>query len=293
MLDAGLAQAYHYGTFSARYGNLYTTRQLLQLFERAYGRYAPADEAWPAGGGRWIDPYRPQIQPEGFLSRREFDVDRARHLAAVRRMFEELDVFVFTLGLTEAWCARSDGAVYPVCPGVSGGEFDPERHVFHNFSTAEVGADMLAFIDALRVVNPEARVILTVSPVPLIATAEERHVLVATSYSKSVLRVACEEVCRARSGVAYFPSYEIITGGYTRGAYFAADLRSVTEAGVEHVMRLFLRHCTSGGPLSAQHRAELPAASHSPAAPDRHLAENARLTAVNCDEEALDRRAPD
>ena len=61
--------------------------------------------------------------------------------------------------------------------------------------------------------------ILTVSPVPLVATAAGKHVLVATTYSKSVLRVACEEVCQKAADVMYFPSYEIITGNYNRGSY--------------------------------------------------------------------------
>ena len=87
--------------------------------------------------------------------------------------------------------------------------------------------------------------ILTVSPVPLTATAEDRGVLVSTTLSKSVLRVAAEEISRERDYVAYFPSYEIVTGNYTRGAYFGEDLRSITEAGVAHVMRLFMKHYTS------------------------------------------------
>ena len=32
--------------------------------------------------------------------------------------FRDLDVFVFTLGLTEAWVAKADGAVFPLAPGV-------------------------------------------------------------------------------------------------------------------------------------------------------------------------------
>jgi GSCFA family len=280
MLSAELAQQFNYGTFSARYGNLYTTRQLLQLFQRAYGQFSPADHAWVEADGSWVDPYRPQIQPGGFLSQREFEVDRERHLAAVRRLFAELDVFVFTLGLTETWCACKDGAVYPVCPGVSGGRFDPEQHEFQNFGTAEVTADMLAFIDALRGINPGARVILTVSPVPLMATAEPEHVLVSTTYSKAVLRVACEQICAARPDVAYFPSYEIVTGAYTRGAYFADDLRSVTEAGVAHVMRLFTKHATAG--------AGNPPAAAPAALRDAHVVQAARLVELNCDEAALD-----
>ena len=40
----------------------------------------------------------------------EVRLARADHLAAVRSMFEQLEVFLFTLGLTEAWCAAEDGA---------------------------------------------------------------------------------------------------------------------------------------------------------------------------------------
>ena len=84
--------------------------------------------------------------------------------------------------------------------------------------------------------------ILTVSPVPLIATYEKRHVLVSTTYSKSVLRAAAEVATRQFSNCHYFPAYEIITGNYNRGRYFEDDLRSVTAEGVDHVMKLFIKH---------------------------------------------------
>jgi hypothetical protein len=137
---------------------------------------------------------------------------------------------VFTLGLTEAWAHRADGAVYPLCPGTVAGAFDPEHHRFINFGVTEVLGDMRAAFDFIRNRNARIRFLVTVSPVPLVATAENRHVLVPTSYSKSVLRTVCGELEAAHEDVAYFPSYEIITGSYTRGAYFGADLREVTEA---------------------------------------------------------------
>lgn len=242
----GINERFGYGVFSARYGNLYTAAQLLQTAQRAFGRLSPVEDVWELGGGRFADPFRPVIQPDGFSSREELLADREQHLASVRNMFETLDVFVFTLGLTEAWRCRADGVVLPVCPGVSGGEFNDDKFEFVNFGFTEIMRDMNAFLEILREVNPGARVILTVSPVPLIATAADRHVLVSTTYSKSVLRVVCEELTTQHNHVAYFPSYEIITGSFNRGRYFAEDLRSVTEEGVQHVMRLFLRHATDG-----------------------------------------------
>ena len=282
-----LVNDYNYGVFSARYGNVYTSRQLVQLLERAYGLFEPKEVYWQRADGRCIDPFRPQIQPNGFASLAEFHADRAQHFAAVRQAVEQLDVFVFTLGLTETWVAKSDGAAFPLCPGVAGGVYDDALYAFLNLGVWDVVQDLRRALSFIRARNPKAKVILTVSPVPLVATAEDRSVLVSTTYSKSVLRVAAEEVARDRDYVAYFPSYEIITGNHTRGAYFGADLRSVTEAGVEHVMRLFLKHY--GGAETGD--AVAPSADTTAAMAERvasHTRDMEEIARVVCEEEALD-----
>lgn len=280
-----------YGMYSARYGNVYTVRQLVQLFDRAHGDFAPKDRAWSRPDGRFVDPFRPQIEPAGFASPAQVEAATRSHLADVKRLFTSLDVFVFTLGLTEAWRRREDGAVFPLAPGVVAGTFDPEEHEFVNFSADEVLADLHAFIRRLRGVNPSARVILTVSPVPLIATYEGRHVLVSTAHSKAVLRAAAGEVAARVSRVDYFPSYEIITSAASRGGYFEPDLRSVTDEGVAHVMRVFLRHYASVGSaaqatLPVQKVVEGVKVSPALAAIER---EQRELDAIVCDEEAIDR----
>ena len=282
------AEEQNYGLFTARYGNLYTTRQLLQLFKRVFGTFTPVEDIWTKGDV-FVDPFRPQISPEGFATQEEYWADRKKHFAAVRQAFETTSVFVFTLGLTETWASRADGSVYPLCPGVAGGTFDESKYEFLNLGVSEVVADMVEFIDLLRAVNPAVRLITTVSPVPLIATALDRHVLVSTTYSKSVLRVACEEIATARPGVVYFPSYEIITGNHTRGAYFESDLRSVTEAGVNHVMRLFLQHFANSQVGGERPRVDEPNRRRVDRRGGEHLREMTQLMRVLCDEEALER----
>lgn len=285
MISAENAALYNYGTFTARYGNIYVARQLLQLFKRAYGQFTPSEDVWTTADGSLIDPFRPQIQPGGFATRAEYDLDRAQHFAAVRRGFEELDVFVFTLGLTEGWVSRDDGAVFPLCPGTAGGDFDPDHHAFHNFTVAEIVADLTEFITLLRGVNPGARVILTVSPVPLIASASGEHVLSATTYSKSVLRVVCSMLEETLPDLMYFPSYEVILGPHACGAYLAGDLRSVREEGVAHVMRLFFRKLAGVElPLG-------PDTAPAPSQPDVATQEMEKLVKVVCDEEILDAQA--
>jgi len=273
LLSADLAEAFGYGIYSARYGNVYTSRQLLQLWRRATGAFVPKDDVWKDEAG-WFDPFRPTIQPGGFSSLREYDEDRRQHFAAVRRAFSEMDVFIFTLGLTECWGRREDGAVYPLCPGVAAGRFDAERHVLFNFTVEEVVADLRAFIEEIREINPRLKVILTVSPVSLAATASKQHVLMATTYSKAVLRVAAEQVSRLPD-VYYFPAYEIVS--IAGREYLADDRRSILEDGVRHVMSLFFRHVVDQA-------VERPAA----VIHDDFLQQGRALVDTLCDEQRLD-----
>lgn len=272
-MSAEAAQARQYGLFSARYGNVYTVRQALQLFDRAYGRFRPRARAWPRGDG-FVDPFRPQVEPEGFRSEAEVLQSRDAHLACVRTMFETSAWLVFTLGLTEAWRDREDGAVFPLAPGVAGGRYDATQTEFVNFDIDAVRSDLAALIERVRVVNPACRWVLTVSPVPLAATFEPRHVWVSTVASKAVLRVAADEAQRRFDHVHYFPSYEVITSPAAGNRYYADDLRQVTDIGVQHVMRLFSQHCLQ--PTGGHRTRTPPAALHLPGAGD-----------VVCDEEAI------
>ncbi len=284
IISEEIRTAHNYGTFSARYGNIYTARQLRQLIERVEGRFVPAEEAWVDADGTVRDPFRPAVQPGNFVSVGEMETDRRMHLKAVKHMFETLDVFVFTLGLTECWRSRDDGAVFPLCPGVEGGTFDPDRYEFYNQPVGDVISDMEQAIAYVGHVNPNAQVVLTVSPVPLMATAAaEEHVLSATTYSKSVLRVAAQALTEAHGNVHYFPSFEVITGAFNRGRYYAEDLRNVTEEGVSHVMRLFLKHATNA--ISAE--APGPESVESSCTDFERTA--ARFVEVECEEAALDR----
>lgn len=273
LLPAPVATAFNYGVYSARYGNIYTSRQLLQLWRRAIGVFSPSDDRWDQDGA-CFDPFRPGIQPDGFSSPQEYALDRRQHLAAVRRAFTEMDVFVFTLGLTECWASREDGAVYPLCPGVVAGRFDAERHVFLNLTVDQVVADLSSFVNEVREINPRMRMILTVSPVPLAATAETRHVLAASTYSKAVLRVAAEQLT-SLPDVYYFPAYEIVSAG--GNDYLAPDRRSVLECGVARVMTLFFQHFFGEA-----------AASHEPAMADDFIQRRQLLIDTLCDEQRLD-----
>lgn len=262
-----VAEAYGYRLFSVRTGNIYTVRFLREFLEDcAEGRVDP-QLVWRRGA-RFVDALRPQVEPEGLDSVAEVLLHRDYHLERSARMLAALEVLVFTPGLTEAWLDRRTGRVLPLCPGIAGGRFDPERHVLVEFTVAEVLDDLRAIRTLLQRFRPGMRMILTVSPVPLTATASGRHVLEATVGAKSVLRAAVGQFVAEVAGVDYFPSYELVTHPATGGPWFAPNLRSVSAEGVARVMQVFL----------AAHGLAQPATTAAPAGKeDPALSEDAQV----------------
>lgn len=238
--DAETASRFGYGLFSGRYANIYTTRQLAQLLDEANGDFVPALPVWEKSG-RYFDAQRPGVEPDGLDSPEDVMELRAHHLERVRSIFAEADVFVFTFGLTEAFIHRETGTVYPTAPGTIAGQFDPDVFEFRNFTYPEILADFLKVRSRLKAINPKMRFVVTVSPVPLTATASGEHVEVATTYSKAVLRAVAGHLYHTLDDLDYFPSYEIITSQKAGGAFYETNLRSVSSVGVQTAMSVFMR----------------------------------------------------
>ncbi|MGR3712633.1 MAG: GSCFA domain-containing protein [Shimia sp.] len=247
-MSTEMAKKYGFGIYTCRYGNIYTAAQMVQLAREAFGIAIPEDRVWERNG-RFYDSQRPNVEPRGFDSPEKVLIARENHLAYVRQMLLEMDVFVFTFGLTETWAHKESGTVFPTAPGTIAGDFDPEAYEFQNHRHGRVLSD---FVKLKRLLRRERdnpfRTIVTVSPVPLTATASGQHVLAASTYSKSVLRSVAGELFETYKDLDYFPSYELITAPATRGMFFAPNMRSVTDTGVNTAMSGFLaQHDPDGG----------------------------------------------
>jgi hypothetical protein len=287
------ARALNYGIFSFRTGNVYTTALLRQWVAWADGEDVP-DEVWE-NKGRFYDPFRPVVEPNGFGSAEEMRASRRGTVDAIRRAITQASVFVFTLGLTESWLNTSSGVHYPMCPGTTAGIFDASAHAFSNLAYPAVRENLERAITAMRRLNPNLKFLLTVSPVPLTATATDKNVLVATTYSKSTLRAVAGDVAAAHDFVDYFPSYEIITAPPYRGIFFEPNMRSVAPEGVAFVMRNFFE-CLGEKPHAQE-------ADESTAKAARRARKRARRLAVGnkrsrqdddvaCEDELLDAFGP-
>ena len=148
----------------------------------------------------------------------------------------ETPTHLITLGLNECWEFVADGSASSRKPK-SPAHFALFRH--RVLDVAENVANLQTFLDILRAHNPEIELIVSVSPVPFMATGlgARSHVVVANAHSKAVLRVAAEEFVNANKGVYYFPSYEMVMHGIHDP--WQADQRHVAPEAVARIMQLF------------------------------------------------------
>jgi hypothetical protein len=285
-LSAESARKFNYGIFTARTGNIYTPSLLRQWLAWAMETEPVSDEVWECDG-RFFDPFRPNIEPDGFESREEVLQSRSMTLAALRTAVTRSRVLIFTLGLTESWFHAETGVEYPMCPGTVAGVYEAEKHRFVNQDYGQVRTALLAAIHAMRARNPGLKILLTVSPVPLTATLSGNHVLVATMESKSILRAVAGSLKSQFRFVDYFPSYEIINAPPFRGTFFEPNQRNVTPAGVAHVMNQFFTDLGRAAEVPVANVENTPrvrAQSHSDAMPSQ-------ADAV-CEEELLEAFGP-
>lgn len=240
MMPPAVAEARGYGVFAARTGNVYTARQMRELLEdAATGRVDPR-LVWRRGA-RFVDALRPRIEPLGMGSEAEVLALRAWHLERLARTLRQAETLVLTLGLTEFWEDAEAGRALPLCPGVAGGTFDPSRHLWRQARSAEVLEELRTIRRLLERFRPGMRMLLTVSPVPLAATASADHVLLATTRAKAVLRAAVAEFVEDTPEADYFPALELATHpACATGRWWEPDWRGVTAEGVGRIMGVFL-----------------------------------------------------
>lgn len=192
------------------------------------------------------------LGPESFvdaqlgMGRLDFPVERVmafRHLYLdAMRAVAEADVVIVTLGYVECWFDRKLGLYLNVTPPGQAIKAEPERFEFRVLSYG----DVLAGLEALHALllrhrTKPLRLLVTVSPVPLLATFRDVDVLVANAYSKAVQRAAIEEFVTGREGVDYFPSYEFVTLSNPEVAFGRQDYRHVSQDVINRIMDTVLR----------------------------------------------------
>jgi hypothetical protein len=170
-----------------------------------------------------------------YADRAEAEVDVRRHIVASREAIEKCELFILTVGQNEVW------------KDIESGRFFARRPPSTLLDTANIELEQLSleknldllrlFYRRFRTINRDAKLVVTLSPVPSTATFFDANVVVRSSLNKAIIRVAIDGFLREHPEVSYFPSYEIVQTW--RGNAFEPDNRHVRPNVVDAIMKSF------------------------------------------------------
>jgi GSCFA family protein len=194
---------------------------VVQQFRWAFNEFTP-------GAKLWFD-----------KDKRHFDATEERR-EKVRRALEDGEVFVITLGLSEIWFDQI--ANEPMWRTIPLQFYEPERHLCRPASVSETVAAFSQLDELIDRYMTGKQFILTLSPIPLIATFRDQSAITANQASKATLRAALDEFLREgvvakKSRYHYFPSYEIVLNMFD--SPFSPDNRHVDPKVSNAVLSIF------------------------------------------------------
>lgn len=217
--------------------NKFTTHSMLQ--ELRWLREPPVDPAalFIAYESGWLDLQMAPGVPPATLERA---LERRAYLSSdYFARIVKADVVILTLGLNEVWRDAANDVWWNAPPRFPSVRRQPDRYELHITDVAENLAALNEFHAILSDLNPGARLIVTVSPVPMHATFSGDDILVANTRSKCTLRAAAETFCRTHQNVAYFPSFEMVTLA-NHGLTYAPDRLHVLDDAVSRIIAAFI-----------------------------------------------------
>jgi hypothetical protein len=157
-----------------------------------------------------------------------------------RDVFLSTEFFIITLGLSEVWYdAQTGGTFWRAVPEES---FDPKRHKFRVMPFEETKRDIAEIHRLIRSHVPDAKLLFTVSPIPLAATFRPIGCLTANSASKAIVRAALDEFLREHESeingtLFYFPSMELVMQCFLDPWHL--DARHPESYVIETIMKIF------------------------------------------------------
>jgi len=141
-------------------------------------------------------------------------------------VIKKSDVFILTLGVAAAFFDRATGDFVLPRPTALNSRVLAEKYLFRTASVQENVDNVLYLINFVRNICPQIRIIVTVSPVPLLASFEYESAVQADCLSKSTMRLVAHEVVN-HSGIPnilYWPSFEVFRWAASNASnYYAAD----------------------------------------------------------------------
>tara|TARA_R110001592_G_scaffold356032_1_gene657294 strand:+ start:2016 stop:2927 length:912 start_codon:yes stop_codon:yes gene_type:complete len=231
----------NYNTQQPAWGMVYNPKNIKLIIKGAleYQDFNPKERFWDFGDGDIRTPYvkSSELSPYYLGSNIEkAKINEKKLYNHFKQVLTNIEVLIITLGQTEYWASEKDYPFYAAPWGnVEGGNIN---HKTYNLTQQEVKNELEETISILKKHNPNLKILISVSPVPLVAsTLENYSAYIAAGWAKSSLHSATLEVVDNNEDVYYMPSYEIVAS--KPETTFKPDGRHVLRSTVNNIMDTF------------------------------------------------------
>lgn len=218
--------------------NKFTTYSMLNELEWVLNEPELDDACFEQVNGLWRDlqlaPTIPGVSRDRAYARRRY---------LTRDYFSRIasaSVVVLTLGLNEVWYDHASQRYLNAAPSFFAARREPDRFEVQITDVAGNLVQLEQIRSLLERLNPAAKIIVTVSPVPLSETFSGKDVVVANLFSKSALRVTAQLFAARHDNIDYFPSYDMVAMSPRARAY-GDDCLHVSDRVVGRIMQMFLK----------------------------------------------------
>lgn len=136
-----------------------------------------------------------------------------------------------TFGTSWVFRHKSSGVIVSNCHKLPAATFEHFR-----LSVAQITDAWLPLIGQLRSINPQLRIVFTVSPIRHLKDGAHANQL-----SKSILLIAIEDLISKEGNdlISYFPSYELVLDELRDYRFYASDMTHLSETAIDFVREKF------------------------------------------------------
>jgi hypothetical protein len=142
---------------------------------------------------------------------------------------QNLDYLMLTLGTANVFVHKKSNQIVANCHKVPSSEFERKRLAIN-----EITADFEPIFNQLKTINPNLKIIFTVSPI--------RHIrdgLVENQRNKATLLLAVDELVKEYDFVSYFPAYELVLDDLRDYRFFKDDMIHPSKLAIDYVWDYF------------------------------------------------------
>lgn len=188
---------------------------------------------------RYIDGTRHPIEAN---SLQELHSIQKSIVANLVESFSSSDIFFISFGLSEIWEQYINGSWYTLnrLPYIK--NFKQEKYRNRNMTVEECKNCINEIINIIKTIKNNAKIILSIAPIPLKTSCRERHIRISETHNKSTLLSSVYEILDENEfdNVFYFPAYEIFYS-QNNNEIWQIDMRHPTKMALEFVYREFIK----------------------------------------------------